>query len=618
MLPNETRDIFWISRDYQMYHTRWINIDLIPWSPNSPGILDALGGDWTSPPAAVVSGPNRLDIFALGTDYSLYHRVYNPTVGQFSPGWESLGGNFTSMPAVVSTAENTVDLFGLGPDQSLLHISWNGSAWGTWDVLGGGFTTLPVIVPDQKGGFDIFARGLDFLIYHAHWKPKSMAEWHDLGGGLLGAPAAASAPAVVRVKDHLFVFVTASDATVWYTIYDGEVWRPWGSIGLGPNDPTSNAAVSFISEPLAFGFSWQSIVVEPPPGGGVIGNPTSAIAPPTPVVPDGMRVDVFGVGSDFALWHRWLDSQGWHGATDSQGHETGQWESLGGTFACAPSIVATSESHLNPIEAGIEIQFHIAVPNRDGTIHLMSYVDNAWSGWDQGPAYELPSLYTVAIESMTVHTTRSLFNDTDYGSATLGIGRWPIASATENIGNVGTGGYEIYNLDFGPSIVELCEPLAFTYSIVNSGNSSGAASILSALITAGVQATGDFLKSQISPPSQVQAYTVPSPGSLSDGLTTTVVSGLGGGLLAGIPGAALTYLVNQLLGIVFADCDGVVATGVKGYQKGRDLETILQSLPTHTLEISTLHPGTTSPSGCGANSSYTVTCAFSRASVANL
>lgn len=617
MVPNGDRDIFWIGRDYAMYHTQWANIDLIPWDPYSPGVLEYLGGNWTTPPVAIVSAPNRVDFFALSTDYSVCHRSYNSAAvpgSQFSPEWEDLGGYLTSTPAVVSTAENRIDLFGLGPDQSMLHRSWDGSAWGNWQELGGAFSTLPVVVPDESGGFDIFARGLDFLIYHTNWKSNSTAQWRKVGGGLLGEPIAASAPAAVRVKDHLFVFTTGSDSTVWYTIFDGEVWRPWSSLGLGPTDPKSNASVTFISEPVAFGFSYRVIVN---PGAGAIGSPRSPVATAPSAVSGGMRVDLFCVGSDLALWHRWLDAKGWHGAKDSQGHETGQWESLGGAFACAPSIIATNRSR-RPAVGGVAIQFNIAAPNRDGTIHLMSYADNVWSSWDKGPTYELPSLYTVSIDSMDVHTTRSLYQDTDYGSATLGIGHWPIASASANIGDVGTGGYALYNLSFGPLIVELCEPVVLTYSIVNSGNSNLAKAIVTALATAGAQATSDFLKNLINPPSKVEAYTVPAPGSLTDGLTTAVVSGLGGGLVAGIPGAALTFLVNSLLAIMFTDCDGVVATGIKGFQKGQDLETILRDIPTHKLEANTLHPGTDSNTGCGANSSYTVYWSFSRASVSSL
>jgi hypothetical protein len=42
-------------------------------------------------------GPNRLDIFGLGTDNQMFHKAWN---GQWHPsqtGWEALGGVFNTL-----------------------------------------------------------------------------------------------------------------------------------------------------------------------------------------------------------------------------------------------------------------------------------------------------------------------------------------------------------------------------------------------------------------------------------------------------------------------------------------------------------------------------------------
>jgi hypothetical protein len=64
--------------------------------------------------------------------------------------------------------------------------------------------------------------------------------------------------------------------------------------------------------------------------------------------------------------------------------------------------------------------------------------------------------------------------------------------------------------------------------------------------------------------------------------------------------------VKQLLAIVFADCDGVVASNLIPYQKGRDLQAAIQSDPLHKAAKGTPFAGSESPAGCGANSYYTV------------
>ena len=72
-----------------------------------------LGGVLESPPRAVSWGPNRLDIFALGTDHAAWHRWWN---GSSWGGWESLGGLVMSPVQPVSWAANRLDLFVVGSD----------------------------------------------------------------------------------------------------------------------------------------------------------------------------------------------------------------------------------------------------------------------------------------------------------------------------------------------------------------------------------------------------------------------------------------------------------------------------------------------------------------------
>jgi len=181
LVRGEKLHMLWLDGNLAMNHRTWEDLDLNPASHPTN-----LGGTFTSPPAAVALGQNRLDVFGLGLDYAIYHRVYvaSAIVGhQWSPNWENLGVNFTSTPVVVSTTDSSIDLFGLGSDQGMLHRAWHGSPltgvstlpgpgrWSHWDELGGGFTSPPAVVPGKSGTFEIFGRGLDLMVYHAIWQP---------------------------------------------------------------------------------------------------------------------------------------------------------------------------------------------------------------------------------------------------------------------------------------------------------------------------------------------------------------------------------------------------------------------------------------------------------------
>ena len=68
-----------------MYHKAFAN----GWHP-----WEQLGGSFSSPPAVVSWGPDRLDIFALGKDFSVRHKTW---AFQWLPsqlGWEDIGGAF--------------------------------------------------------------------------------------------------------------------------------------------------------------------------------------------------------------------------------------------------------------------------------------------------------------------------------------------------------------------------------------------------------------------------------------------------------------------------------------------------------------------------------------------
>jgi hypothetical protein len=546
LVPSNRSDILWLNENLAMNYTDWNNIDgAWPTDPATPGVFDNLGGRFTSPPAAVALGADRLEVFGLGTDYALYHKSYNvqaDATGQhWTPTWENLGGNFTSTPVAVSPTNDQVDLFGLGLDQGMVHGTRTGTAWSGWEELGGCFTSPPVVLPAGPDSFDIFARGADFLIYHAQLTATGLSDWAPLGGGLLREPIAASAPAAARVRNQLYVFVVAADQATWYTQFDGKVWKPWSSL-----------SGSFISEPVVIALFPASDVVMRHP----------------------FRIDVFAVhAGDHALWHGWLDDQGWHG-----------WDPPGtlpeGTFACAPGIVAPDRAHT--VTSVPPAHFRVVEPDLDGTIHLRRFDGTTWTRWDHGPRYRLPSTYLFTVDSFDVTDTMAAHNDTDLAAATLGVGSWPPQSLSHLIDGVNNGNHPLFtNLQFGPATVELCEPVMLSWSIANSNDSDTESFVVSALIKATEDVVNDVLKDAV-----------------------PVLGSIGGAIFA----AALDYG----LGFALGGCNGIVAVGATPhYPNGRVLQQAVLQSSGGRLTGAVPYEGTNSRFGCG-NSHYAINWSISQ------
>ena len=126
---------------------------------------ESLGGVLTTAPAAASWQPNRLDVFAGGTDSSLYHTWWD---GRAWNGWESLGGVLTSGPAVSSKGPNNLDVFVKGTNDILYKRSWNGSRWGDWENLGGTINSEPAAVSWGPNRTDVFARGPERNLIHMY------------------------------------------------------------------------------------------------------------------------------------------------------------------------------------------------------------------------------------------------------------------------------------------------------------------------------------------------------------------------------------------------------------------------------------------------------------------
>jgi hypothetical protein len=196
---------------------------------------ESLGGVLTTAPAAASWQPNRLDVFAGGTDNSLNHTWWD---GRAWSGWESLGGELTSAPAAVSWEPNRIDAFARGTDNALWHIWWDGQRWSNWESLGGVLTSSPGVSSWQPNRFDVFARGTDNGLWHKWWDGRTWSGWESLGGVLTSGPAVSS-----KGPNSLDVFVKGTNDILYKRSWNGSRWRDWEN--LGGNINSEPAAISW-------------------------------------------------------------------------------------------------------------------------------------------------------------------------------------------------------------------------------------------------------------------------------------------------------------------------------------------------------------------------------------
>ena len=180
---------------------------------------------------------------------------------------------------------------------------------------------------------DSFVVGTDGACWHKWWNGRawlpSMTGWESLGGICINVPTV-----VAWGGDRLDLFVTGTDLACWHKWWDGKAWQP--SMG-----------------------GWESL-------GGIL--QASPLGGPVAVSWHPNRLDLFTVGTDGALWHKWWNGSAWRPSA------TG-WESLGGVCASRPAAVAWAPNRLD-----------LFVVGTDGALWHKWWNGSAWrpsaSGWE--------------------------------------------------------------------------------------------------------------------------------------------------------------------------------------------------------------------------------------------
>ena len=193
-----------------------------------------------------------------------------------------------------------------------------------------------------------------------------------------------------------------------------------------------------------------------------------------------------------------------------------------------------------------------------------------------------------SLDSYTISNTRSVHEDTNYCTVSITVGTNPAVTKTQSMGDQNNGTYKV-GLGISAELPAGPVPVVFSYVILNNGHGKpgdvekGVEAALSAIGSAGAKAAASATGAAIG-------------GALGATIGTAAVPILGTAI-----GALAGWLTGEIGSVLFANCDGVVATGVRIYTS---TDLINQTANGHKLTETTKHPGRDSATGCGANSQY--------------
>jgi hypothetical protein len=156
--------------DKKLHHRTCVNGSWNAWAED-------LDGATNDAPAAASWKLERVDVLVHTTDNHMSRRVWEKgktyDMGESWKAWETIGGQaqtLTSAPAAVSTGPNRIDCFARGSTDHLLHAWYDDAkieAWAEIDTLA--IKDAPTVVSASTadhGRVDVFVRGGDDLLKH--------------------------------------------------------------------------------------------------------------------------------------------------------------------------------------------------------------------------------------------------------------------------------------------------------------------------------------------------------------------------------------------------------------------------------------------------------------------
>ncbi|HZA60380.1 MAG TPA: hypothetical protein VE754_01695 [Actinomycetota bacterium] len=91
--------------------------------------------------------------------------------------WESLGGSFGGQPAACARDKDRIDVFAIGTDGTAYHRWWNGTEWVPWEELDGAPRNARAITCSWIGDrLDVFVWGDSPELSYVALRPSARRE----------------------------------------------------------------------------------------------------------------------------------------------------------------------------------------------------------------------------------------------------------------------------------------------------------------------------------------------------------------------------------------------------------------------------------------------------------
>jgi hypothetical protein len=285
-------------------------------------------------PAVASRLVNWLDIVVTGTDNAVW--ILNWNGSSWQP-WKSVGGTVTAAPTAIAVERAGFHIYARATDDTMYHfqdyVQPTPLLPVPWLALGGGSVQSAAAAASWAPyRVDLFAANNGMLVHrYSQDHGVTFTNWESLGQPnssvhLQGAPAAVS-----RGPRLLDVAVRGSDGNLWQIQWDGINWQPWKQLATpaiaGHKDVSDPALTTWWLPPPqqvlpskpqrldlfvvdSTGSLYQKISMD---GGESWQNGAPLGTPPTTTLSSGPaavswgpnRIDIFAVGKDQNLWHRW-------------------------------------------------------------------------------------------------------------------------------------------------------------------------------------------------------------------------------------------------------------------------------------------------------------------------
>jgi phospholipase C len=195
------------------------------------------------------------------------------------------------------------------------------------------------------------------------------------------------------------------------------------------------------------------------------------------------------------------------------------------------------------------------------------------------------------LDNLRISNTRSLHNDTDFVYISATVGANPPVYGSKSLGDLNNGTHSV-GLSVQADIPDDDTTVVFNYMVFNNGH--GHNDVVEKAAQTALSSIGEEVVKHAA-----TAATAVTIGSV-------VVPFFGSALIA----VAKILGATEVVSLLFADCDGVVAAGTLPFTCS---ELIKRTTSGRKITETANHSGSNSPDGCGSNSQYSTTATLETA-----